>query len=324
MSKTIQLLKENRKIGFEYLKCVIESKIIEYMFRINGAFAVIAENIINKHKRKYSNLLFFLTYQKNIDWDHPRWLDEKINKLECDVYYKDENVIKCADKYAVRGYVKEKGLADILTHIYSEAENVEELNLSALPERFVIKKNNDCGGVEIFDNKEKCLRLNDKLKDLSKKTSGNYGIYYGEYHYQYMIPHYYIEEYLGTIDGKFPYDYKFFCMNGIPSACLVCIGREDEHNLLRFLVNPEFELLDFMPDEKKVSAEDIKKYKPNSWDELLNVSAKLSKEFPFVRVDLYDIDGKVVFGEMTFTPMGGRNYYFSEKGQLYLGSLLEI
>ncbi len=284
----------------------------------------IALALMRKTPRFYSNILFEIAFAKKINWKNPVWLDEKLNVLKCGCYYNNEKVIQCADKFRVREYILEKGGNNILTRIYSHADSIKDMNIQDLPTQFVVKRNNDAGGVLVVEDKNIMSDWKNRMYNLEKTTTRIYGLEFGEYHYQYIRPHYFIEEYIGKADGSYPYDYKFYCMNGIPRAALVCIGRENEESMIRFLVDMRFHILNYMQGEKKLTDQEIQQFKPESWNELIKTATRLSEEFPFVRVDLYDFDGSVLFGEMTFTPMGCRNYYFSEEGQIQMGKWLDI
>lgn len=280
---------------------------------------------IRRNPKKYANQCFFWAYNKNIDWNNPVWFDEKLNVLKCGEYYKNPLIIQCADKYRVREYVKSKGLEDILNGLYGVWDNASDIAIDNLPNKFVIKRNNDAGGVLVVSDKTKEEALADKIKQLGLGTTRDYGLLFAEYHYQFIEPCYIAEAYLGTEDGSFPYDYKFYCMNGKARAALICRGRENnEVNLERFVVDENFDLIPMMKGEKEFTNEEIQCYKPENWDEMLQVAEKLAEDFPFVRVDLYDVDGRVVFGELTFTPMGSRNTYFTEEGQKLFGDWLSI
>ena len=230
----------------------------------------------------------------------------------------------CADKYRVREYIESKDLGYILNEIFWNGDDFTNINIEEFPNSFVIKRNNDCGGLVIVTDKDKEEKLDIKMQNLLESESRTFGLSEAEYHYQYITPHYFVEKFLGTSDGHFPYDYKFFCMNGKPRVALICVGREDECDLLRFTVDMNFHLLQYMVGEKYVEDEMIQRFRPQIWEELKCTAEKLAGDFPFVRVDLYDVDSKVVFGEMTFTPMGCRNKYFSEEAQLKLGAMLDI
>ena len=304
------------RVVFEIYRRLVHSK--------NWKLQNIGFDLIKRTPRFYSNILFGVAYKKLINWKNPVWFDEKLNCLKCGLYWNNDDIIMCADKYRVREYIESKDLGYILNEIFWNGDDFTNINIEEFPNSFVIKRNNDCGGLVIVTDKDKEEKLDIKMQNLLESESRTFGLSEAEYHYQYITPHYFVEKFLGTSDGHFPYDYKFFCMNGKPRVALICVGREDECDLLRFTVDMNFHLLQYMVGEKYVEDEMIQRFRPQIWEELKCTAEKLAGDFPFVRVDLYDVDSKVVFGEMTFTPMGCRNKYFSEEAQLKLGAMLDI
>lgn len=291
---------------------------------IEAAEAVVSI-YVNMHPEQVSNKKFKACYHRDIDWEQPVMFDEKLMVLKCRQYRKNELVIQCCDKYRVQEYVKACGLGSILNEQYGMWKRAKDIPLEELPDRFVVKRNNDAGGVLVVTDKAKEPRLERKLKELESGLSKKHGILWGELQYQYIKPCLVAEKYIGLEDGSFPYDYKVFCMNGRACCTLVCVGREDHDSLLRFMVDREFQLIDIMCEkEKPQKNEEIQSWKPSGYDKMLAAAEKLAAPFPFVRVDLYEVEGKLLFGEMTFTPMSCINDYFTPEGQQLLGSWLQI
>lgn len=166
--------------------------------------------------------------------------------------------------------------------------------------------------------------MKEKIEKLGKGMVRNYGLIYAEYQYQYIEPCYVCEKYIEDETGNYPNDYKFFVMNGKARYILVCIGREEKGKMLRFMTDRDFRLFPVMPGEKQVTEEEIQQYRPEILNEMIFVAERLAKPFPFVRVDLYQYEGKVLFGELTFTPMGAMNTYINTIGQWIMGSYLDI
>lgn len=179
------------------------------------------------------------------------------------------------------------------------------------------------GGYIVKDKKQE-KDLEEKIEKLGKGMVQNYGLIFAEYQYQHIQPCYICEKYIESEEGRYPYDYKFFVMNGKVRYILTCIGREAKDKMLRFMTDREFRLFPVMPEEIQITDEDIQQYRPQILDELISVAERLAQPFPFVRVDLYQYEGKVLFGELTFTPMGGLNTYINSIGQWLMGSYLDI
>ena len=180
------------------------------------------------------------------------------------------------------------------------------------------------GGGLIVKDKKKEKDLDEKVEKLGKGMVRDCGLIFAEYQYQYIEPCYICEKYIENEDGRYPYDYKFFVMNGKARYILTCIGREEKGKMLRFMTDRDFRLFPVMPEERQVTDEEIQQYRPQVLNEMISAAERLAEPFPFVRVDLYQYEGKVLFGELTFTPMGCMNTYINTIGQQIMGSYLDI
>ena len=147
----------------------------------------------------------------------------------------------------------------------------------------------------------------------------NYAIKTAERQYLNIPRRIIIEELLDTETGNLPIDYKFFCSRGKVICTSVYTGRGNNPEWL--FVDDKYDDLNLFNDYYKG---DYKITKPKSYNEMLKISSILSKEFPFVRVDLYDVDGKPYFGELTFTPSGNYHYYLSEEAQKWIGERINL
>lgn len=220
------------------------------------------------------------------------------------LYYRNPIMKRCVDKYEVRKFLKKRGLEDILVKLYGKYDTVEEINWDSLPDRFVIKTTHGSGGLNVFicDDKSKIdfKDLMSKLKSGNKrfmpKSGGREWAYYG------LRPGFVVEELL--INEKNPEaginDYKIFCYDGKPEYIIVDVDRYIGHR--RNFYDKDWNNLHVTSD---CPAADDSIEKPENLKEMLEVAARLSKGFPYVRVDLYNVSGKIYFGEMTFYPWSG-------------------
>ena len=211
---------------------------------------------------------------------------------------------KCVDKYEVRKYVESPGLERILVKLYKKYDSVEEIDWDDLPNQFVLKTTHGGGGLNVLvcENKKDInyKEVQEKLllgnKPFKSRSGGREWAYYG------LKPGIVVEELL--INKENPTaginDYKILCFNGKPSYIIVDIDRYVGHK--RNFYDIEWNNL-YITSDCPASNRNIEK--PDNLDEMLNIAAKLSKDFPFVRVDLYNVDGKVYFGELTFYPWSG-------------------
>ncbi|MBD5514077.1 MAG: hypothetical protein HDR06_05325 [Lachnospiraceae bacterium] len=276
-----------------------------------------------------SNYMFRERFGRNINFKNPEFLDDKLMCLKFGLYKNNQQIADLADKIRVRDYVKKCGLSDILVPEIAEYKSANEIVWDELPEQFVLKCNHGCGYNIIVDEKDKFSESEVKEK-LNLWMSKKFGGYTGEIHYRLIKPGIICEEFihgLGNMEeGKssLPVDYKFFCLNGRVECILVVAGREKgEEKTQRFFTDRHFELLDIC-GEKMQEGFDYQLLKPSCLVEMVETAEKLSRPFPFVRVDLYNNNGKILFGEMTFTPMGCVNGYITNKGQKWLGDKLVI
>lgn len=279
-------------------------------------------NLATKHPIQYLNKLHKKYYKKQLDLEFPKTLHEKIYWME---YNTDTSLwTKLTDKVAVRDYVRECGYNNILNEIYAVyselPENIEVI-IQGLPNQFVLKTNNSGGGSAII--------IRDKHKVNKKKIYSKLKYYYyDDYGKRTAQPHYsaittkIIAEKLlieKNNPKNSPNDYKFFCFYGKPILVNVISNRNVEtHSYIDQFYTVSWERIFFGVDDRTPSIS-----KPSSYLEMMVIVNRLSSPFPFVRVDLYEIDGKPVFGELTFTPGFDKFCYYGEN-ILHLGNKLDI
>lgn len=265
-------------------------------------------------------LYYYISMGITPDFENPRNFNEKLQWLK--VYYRDPLYVKCADKYSVREYVKQKGLEDILNDLYAVYDCANEIDFEELPNRFAMKCTHGCGSNLICDDKS--LINQDKVKKQFKKwMNKKIGNTSGEYHYNYIKPRIIVEKNLSTDEGTLPLDYKFYCFNGIPR----CVGVFADRDLTTgskkaCFFDKNWRELDYCTEEVKTQANRF--LMPSNLNLMFDIARKLSEPFPFVRVDLYEINGKVVFGELTFTPASGRSKTYTKDCNEEFGQLLKL
>lgn len=260
---------------------------------------------------------------KKLNLKNPQSLSEKVSWIE--LHDQSPLAVDCTDKYMVRKYIVDKGLSDILIPIYGEAyTSFEEIDLNSLPNSFAIKATHGCKMNYFVPDKnkfdsEKCKKV------IQRWMTTTYGLYSMEPHYM-RIPHrFYIEKYLEKADQLI--DYKFHCLNGEPRFILTCSDRKNDGdkkmkvilNLFDMGWNPIHEIV---TSGLEKPGEGLPK--PEHFDKMVQIAKILSKDFKFVRVDLYELDGKVYFGELTFTPAHCVFPYFSKAFDLEMGRLLKL
>lgn len=266
---------------------------------------------------KKAKIDYRLATGKKLNLKNPQNLNEKLQWLN--LYTYDERKVKCADKYFAREYIIKHGLEEYLPKLIGVYENVDDIDFEKLPEKFALKCTHGAGFNIICKNKS-ILDIEKSKKDLNKWLHTDFGISAGEMHYSKMKPRIICEEFLDGLDNEVPIDYKFFCFNGVPRFLEVCTGRFKD---LKFsFYDMDLNFLDYQSKKYKGKSKFINK--PESFDKMKEIAKSLSNGFNFVRVDLFDINGKPYIGEMTFTPHAGRITSMSDKALIETGKMLKI
>lgn len=254
---------------------------------------------------------------KKLNLNNPQTFNEKIQWLK--LFGDEQLMIKCADKYRVREYVKEKGCPEILNVIYGVFDSAEEIDFSVLPPSFVLKTTDGCGTNIICKDKNKIDELSVREK-LHYWMTHKYGWETAEIQYLKIKPKIICEKIIDTRDGLLPNDFKFFCFNGEPKFFYYGYDRENEFKKL--YCDLEWNIIDITKEKATLFPEET--MKPSCFDEMVKYARVLSKGIPFVRVDFYDSNGKVVFGEMTFTPTAGMSDIYTEEAALEMGKMIPL
>ena len=210
--------------------------------------------------------------------------------------------MKCADKYLVREYVKECGCEEILTKLYGVYDDANDINWDELPNKFVLKWNFGCGLNIICKDKSKLDEQEVKRK-LNKWKHNKFYLKTSEMQYKKMNKKIICEEYLCDSKSNTLDDYKIYCFYGEVGPVMICIGRDKGKPKFYYFDSKFNWLKEYSQDG--LNTEKLEVEKPKCFDKMIGYAKKLSKPFPLVRVDLYIVDNKVYFGELTFTPAAG-------------------
>lgn len=275
--------------------------------------------------KKLSSMRYKEHYGVDIDWKNPKTIDEKINWLKYNTDTTQWTLL--ADKYRVRKYVADCGLEDILVPLLGKWERSADIDWDALPQQFVMKTNNASKSVLICKNKEQ-LNTAYWTKEIDKWLHYDYSREKGEIHYRTIPPCIIAEQLLDATKQPVPssslIDYKVWSFDGKPAYIWCCLNRTaDSVEVITYDTDwnphPEFseDYYHFIPTDKRLP-------RPVTLDKMLLAAAKLSKGFPQVRVDFYEVDGKLYFGEMTFTSSAGVNGFYTHEFLLMLGRLTKL
>mgnify|MGYP002732100469 FL=1 len=248
-----------------------------------------------------TRIMYFHNFHKPLNTRSPKDINEKLQYLKLKTYYNNSTVTRCVDKYKVRDYIKEQGLSELLPNFIGAGSDAEEIreHWDEYPNQFVIKCNHGCGYNILVSDKRK-FDVNDVVATISNWLREDYWKIYCEPQYKDVPKRFIIEEYLAD-DIK---TYKFYCFNGSPEVCYISTnGENGEKDLYLDYFDMDWNWLPITLEGHEHDKQKIEK--PIGFEKMKKLAAQLSKDFPFVRVDLYDVEGKVYFSELTFIPTGG-------------------
>jgi hypothetical protein len=249
-------------------------------------------------------------YGKDLDFDNPKTFSEKLFHRMISINRNGNALFtRLADKYAVRDYVKGKVGEQYLVKLIWHGQDPRDIPFAKLPEKCVIKTNHGSGGHFIingaFDKSKIIEHFSDALKD-------NYYWDAREFHYYQIIPRILVEEFVEDGQPLGPLDYRFWCFNGVPEVIQV-----DNHaHSINPFYDSEWNKLDLC---YRTDFTDTDIAKPDNLNEMLSVASKLAEGIDFVRVDLYNVNGRIFVGELTFTPVAGGFKFKPESWDVILG-----
>lgn len=223
------------------------------------------------------------------------------------------------DKYDVRGYIREKIGEKYLNDLYGLYESADEVDFDRLPEQFVMKATHGSGWIVVCSDKSKLdvVATRKKMKSWMKQ---NFYDLWGEWVYKDLKPRLIVERFLKNEDESGLTDFKFYCFNGVIRFIQVDMDRFESHTRTYFDTNWErihFELGGCPAREQAIP-------RPVCLDEMISISNRLCKDFRFIRVDLYEVQGKVYFGELTFYSGNGMLNFNPKSLDNEIGSYLKL
>ena len=283
-------------------------------------FAVLGRGLVKAvSKRKYVEWQYeYITHHK-LNLDNPVRYTEKLQYLRLYTYPKDPLVSKCAGRVGVREYIKELGLEDLLIPIYGVYDKFEDINFDELPNQFAMKCTHGSGMNYICFDKTK-IDIPDLKKKFNKWLKTNYGKKTVELHYSPIKPQIIIEQLL-LENNKLPTEYKIHVFNGTARSLYVVTNRGVDIRYNNYYIDwTPFDGSQFNGWKKT----DEPLSKPDNLQKMAFLAEKIAKKFPFVRVDLYDVNGKIYFSEMTFTPAKGTLILDDDNADFEMGEWLNI
>lgn len=264
--------------------------------------------------KTYLKWKYMLNMKKKLDLENPKSFNEKLQWLK--LYDRKNEYTKMVDKYLVRDYVKEKIGEEYLIPLLGVYDRFEDIDFSSLPNQFVMKPNHTSGDIYICKDKKE-IDYKSLKKITQKWLKRKYFYLHREWPYKNVEPKIIIEKYMGD-NIK---DYKFMCFHGEVKCLFVCSERNTSNGLHVTFYDAEWKK---MPFERHYPSSKEKIEKPKNYSKMLAFAELFSKDIPFVRVDFYEIDNKIYFGELTFYPGSGYEEFTPEKYDDVLGDWMKL
>lgn len=262
---------------------------------------------------------YYLNHSRSINLTNPQRYTEKLQWLK--LYYRDPLWTQMVDKYAVKALVSGRVGAEHVAPVYGRWERAQDIDWGKLPARFVLKTNHDSGNNGVFIVKDKSQinkhqlirRINQSLKRDTSRAGR-------EWPYRDVPRCVFAEQYLEDATGELR-DYKFFCFDGEVKYLFIATERQSGGEVKFDYFDADFNHLDIV-QRHPMSGKKIEK--PAMFDQMKDLAAKLSIGLPEVRVDLYEVDGRIYFGEYTFFHHGGIAPFHPDKWDFIWGEEIHL
>lgn len=268
--------------------------------------------------RKYLELMFPMRVGYKLNLDNPQTYNEKLQWLK--LYDRRPEYTQMVDKVEAKKYVANIIGEEHIIPTIAVYDRVEDINFETLPNQFVLKCTHDSGGIVVCKDKSK-LNKKAALAKLKRGLSRNYYYQNREWPYKNVKPRIIAEHYMEDSQTKELRDYKFFCFNGKVRCFKIDFGRFIEHHANYYdrdgCLLPWGEIHCPPKPEAEVQV-------PDNLKDMIVCAEIISKELPFVRVDLYSLANHIYFGEITFFPASGMGQFTNVKHDYELGSWLQL
>ncbi len=269
--------------------------------------------------KTYLTIKYRIKFRRKLNLKVPKTFTEKIQWLK--LYDRKKEYSKLVDKCEVKKHVAEKIGEEHVIKTIGVWERFEDIDFKKLPEQFVLKCTHDCGSVIICDDKSK-FNIEVAKKKIKKSLKTNY--YWGEreWPYKQVKPRIIAEEYIKDFSGKGLKDYKFFCFNGSVKALFVATDRNVEGKEVKFdFFDENFIHLNIRNGHDNATVEISR---PENFEKMKELAERLSQGFSHARIDFYDVNGKILFGEITLYHFGGFVKFEPEEWDYKFGELIKL
>lgn len=267
----------------------------------------------------YLKTAFFLKFGKKLDLKNPKSFSEKLQWLK--LHQREDIYPMLVDKYRVKDYISKEIGEKYVIKTYGAWKTFDDIDFSELPEKFVLKCNHDSGGIVICKDKQTFDKAGAR-KLLEAHLKRNYFWHGREWAYKIVEPLILAEELLETDDGSDVKDYKFFCFNGTAKIFKVDCDRFSQHKAYYF--DRDKTVLPFSERILKPNDYCNPPKLPYNIEEMILLAEKLAKDLLFARIDFYNVDGNIYFGEITLYPASGMDVFEPEEWDYKLGDMLDF
>ena len=287
----------------------------EYRFLIRGYYG----GYRNMPDDVYLKRKFKIIMKKELDLDNPQTFNEKLQWLK--LYNRKPIYTQMVDKLGAKDYVAERIGSDYIIPTLGVWDSFDDIDFDSLPDRFVLKCTHDSGGLVICRDKAAFNKKAAKKK-INKSLKKNYYYSGREWPYKDVKPRIIAEAYMEDEKTAELRDYKFFCFNGKPKALFIATDRQTAGTEVKFdFFDMDFNHLDFRQGHP--NAETYPE-KPINFDEMKRLAQVLSEGLPHLRVDFYEVNGRIYFGELTFSHFSGMVPFHPEEWDYTFGSWIEL
>lgn len=277
-------------------------------------------SLFNNNEELHLKILYYLHMGKKLDLKNPKTLNEKMQWLK--LYDRRPEYKYMVDKITAKDYATKMLGSEYVVPLLGVWDKPEDIDFDSLPDKFVLKTNHSGGNTGVIVCKDKSkLNKQDVIKKLNKSLKSDISVSLREWVYEGMKKQVFAEELLESSTGEID-DYKFYCFDGYVDAVLVCVERQ--------IGEPKFYFFDENWQLKrhnkrgKEAPVDFTLPRPENLNEMFRIARLLSKGIPHLRVDLYNVDGKIYFGETTFFTASGFDANRLPEADLYFGNLTKL
>lgn len=271
----------------------------------------------------YLRYCWYIKYNMILDLNRTKTFDEKLQWLK--IYDKKPEYTLMVDKYEVRNYIKKTIGEEYLIPVLGVWKKFEEINFDELPNRFVLKCTHDSGGIVICNDKQDLDVIATRNK-LEKCLNVNYYWSGREWPYKNVKPKIIAEQYMEDSLTKELSDYKFHCFNGQPTYCQMFTSRNSTNRMTNDFYDMNWNHQKFIRTTASKYDKSFHKIteKPKTFEKMKEFAAILSANIPYVRIDFYEVDGMLYFGEITFYPASGFSSFQPKEWEMTWGNMIDL